>query len=45
MIPDALPELSKGSHDANERKVCSMEAAAWLAGEPHSDRSDEPHRH
>ena len=36
MIPDALPELSKGSHDANERKVCSMEAAAWLAGEPHS---------
>jgi len=31
-------DLRKGSHDARERGVCALEAVAWLAGEPHSDK-------
>jgi hypothetical protein len=31
-------DLRKGSHSSRERGVCAMEAAAWLAGEPHSDK-------
>lgn len=30
--------LSVGSHEAREDGVCIMEAAAWLAGEEHSDQ-------
>jgi hypothetical protein len=30
-------DLKKGSHADRENGVCAMEAAAWLAGEPHSD--------
>jgi hypothetical protein len=30
-------DLRKGAHEERERGVCAMEAAAWLAGEPHSD--------
>ncbi len=30
-------DLKKGAHDDRMRGVCAMEAAAWLAGEPHSD--------
>lgn len=28
--------LAKGDHDTPEKGLCAMEAAAWLAGEPHS---------
>src|SRR4051812_4805048 len=34
---DAL-ELENGSHAAREKGVCLMEAVAWFANEPHSDR-------
>src|SRR5688572_12591969 len=30
--------LLLGNHGAREQGVCVMEAVAWLAGEPHSDR-------
>jgi hypothetical protein len=30
--------LGSGSHKDREQGVCVMEAVAWLAGEPHSDR-------
>ncbi len=30
--------LKASSHHTREAGVCSMEAVAWLAGEPHSDR-------
>ncbi|MDQ1538743.1 MAG: hypothetical protein QOE58_3136, partial [Actinomycetota bacterium] len=30
--------LERGSHDSFEAGLCVNEAAAWLAGEPHSDR-------
>lgn len=33
---DSIP-LQRGSHDSN-KQMCAMEAAAWIAGEPHSDR-------
>ena len=29
--------LTKGSHSSRDKGVCFNEAAAWLAGEPHSD--------
>ena len=32
--------LGKGHHETRERGVCAMEAVAWLAGEPHSDRPE-----
>lgn len=31
--------LLRGSHDTREEGCCFMEAAAWAAGEPHSDES------
>jgi hypothetical protein len=31
-------DLKKGAHGSREAGVCAMEAAAWLAGEPHSDK-------
>jgi hypothetical protein len=30
-------ELSSGAHSRREQGVCAMEAAAWLAGEKHTD--------
>jgi len=30
--------LSSGGHNSRESGVCAMEAVAWMAGEPHSDR-------
>ena len=33
---DSIP-LLRGAHDSNEQ-MCAMEAAAWIAGEEHSDR-------
>ena len=30
--------LRPGCHETREEGVCAMEAAAWLAGEPHSDK-------
>jgi len=30
--------LLKGAHEERESGMCAMEAVAWLAGEPHSDR-------
>src|SRR5438876_58389 len=29
--------LGKGNHPTRDTGVCALEAAAWLAGEPHSD--------
>ena len=29
--------LKKGAHGARDNGLCAMEAAAWMAGEPHSD--------
>ena len=44
-LPDVLPRiglieiiLKQGGHSSREQAVCAMEAVAWLAGEPHSDR-------
>lgn len=31
-------KLTYGGHESRERGVCLMEAVAWMAGEPHSDR-------
>ena len=39
-IPDTLPTLSGGAHEAGAGQVCAMEAAAWLANEKHSDRPE-----
>jgi hypothetical protein len=41
--PDAVLDLDSlilllGSHSTRDDGVCAMEAVAWLAGEPHSDR-------
>ena len=33
----ALTTLAHGAHDSPADGLCAMEAAAWLAGEPHSD--------
>jgi hypothetical protein len=30
--------LARGAHESREKGVCAMEAVAWLAGRPHSDR-------
>ena len=30
--------FKSGAHTTREQGMCAMEAAAWLAGEPHSDR-------
>ena len=40
IIPErlaALPPLGKGAHDSPEKGMCALEAAAWIAGEPHTD--------
>lgn len=34
----ALPPLAKGAHDKDAGAFCAMEAVAYLAHEPHSDR-------
>lgn len=39
-IPDTLPTLSAGAHEAGARQVCAMEAAAWLANEKHFDKPE-----
>jgi hypothetical protein len=46
-LPDVLPllgleglQLGHGAHSARSQVVCAMEAVAWLAGEPHSDRPE-----
>jgi hypothetical protein len=36
-IPDRLPMLHVGFHEEGDGELCAMEAAAWLAGEEHSD--------
>src|SRR4051794_1834662 len=43
-FPKTLPLLGldgivllKGSHKSRDQGVCAMEAAAWIAGEKHSD--------
>jgi hypothetical protein len=33
-----MMRLASGSHITREKGVCLLEAVAWLAGEPHSDR-------
>ena len=43
VLPDRLATLDsltldEGAHDAFTEGACAMEAAAWLAGEHHSDR-------
>src|SRR5690606_20754126 len=37
---DSITLLS-GAHDPNgDKQFCAMEAAAWIAGEPHSDHPE-----
>ena len=42
MSKDMMNEiiLKNGSHTTREDGMCAMEAVAWLAGEPHSDRPE-----
>jgi len=42
-VPDALPTLSAGSHDADHGEACVMEYVSLLAGEEWSDRPDCTH--
>ena len=42
-IPDSLPTLSAGSHDAEHGEACVMEYVSLLAGEEWSDRPDCTH--
>lgn len=42
-IPDAMPTLSAGSHDAEHGEACVMEYVSLLAGEEWSDRPDCTH--
>ncbi len=42
-LPDALPTLSAGSHDADNGEACVMEYVSLLAGEEWSDRPDCTH--
>ncbi|VXC14029.1 hypothetical protein [Aeromicrobium sp. 9AM] len=42
-MPDALPTLSAGSHDAEHGEACVMEYVSLLAGEEWSDRPDCTH--
>ena len=37
-VPEVALSLSPGDHKTPEAGLCAMEAAAWLAGLPHSDR-------
>ncbi|KRC66751.1 hypothetical protein ASE12_19435 [Aeromicrobium sp. Root236] len=42
-LPDALPTLSAGSHDADHGEACVMEYVSLLAGEEWSDRPECTH--
>lgn len=42
-MPDALPTLSAGSHDADHGEACVMEYVSLLAGEEWSDRPECTH--
>src|SRR5215218_6456225 len=42
-MPDALPTLSAGSHDAEHGEACVMEYVSLLAGEEWSDRPECTH--
>lgn len=42
-VPDALPTISAGSHDAENGEACVMEYVSLLAGEEWSDRPDCTH--
>ncbi len=42
-IPDSLPTLSAGSHDAEHGEACVMEYVSLLAGEEWSDRPECTH--
>jgi hypothetical protein len=42
-MPDALPTLSAGSHDADRGEACVMEYVSLLAGEEWSDRPECTH--
>lgn len=42
-VPDALPTLSAGSHDADRGEACVMEYVSLLAGEEWSDRPECTH--
>jgi hypothetical protein len=42
-IPDSLPTLSAGSHDAEQGEACVMEYVSLLAGEEWSDRPECTH--
>ncbi len=42
-VPDALPTLSAGSHDAEHGEACVMEYVSLLAGEEWSDRPECTH--
>jgi hypothetical protein len=42
-LPDALPSLSAGSHDADRGEACVMEYVSLLAGEEWSDRPECTH--
>lgn len=42
-VPDALPTLSAGSHDAHHGEACVMEYVSLLAGEEWSDRPECTH--
>src|SRR5215207_3400593 len=42
-VPDALPSLSAGSHNADQGEACVMEYVSLLAGEEWSDRPECTH--
>lgn len=42
-VPEFLPSLAAGAHDADEGEACVMEYVALLAGEPWSDRPECTH--
>jgi len=42
-LPDHVPRLNRGAHREDSGGACAMEAAAWLAGEPWSDRPRSVH--
>lgn len=42
-VPDSLPTLSAGSHDAEQGEACVMEYVSLLAGEAWSDRPECTH--
>ncbi|AXT84544.1 hypothetical protein C6I20_04585 [Aeromicrobium sp. A1-2] len=42
-VPDALPTLAAGSHDADHGEACVMEYVSLLAGEDWSDRPECTH--